>query len=216
MGKRIDLTGQRFGRLVVEGFAHTDKYKRAMWNCKCDCGKRITTLGVSLRRGETKSCGCLHREMAAKSIKEQSITHGKSYTRLYSIWHGMISRIENENQMYFKNYGGRGIQICDEWREDFQKFYDWAVRHGYEEHLTIDRIDVNGDYCPENCRWATVKEQARNRRNNKTLTYHGETMPLAAWSERTGIKFSVLWDRLYNFYWSVEEALETPVGERKK
>lgn len=213
MGKRIiDLTGQRFGRLVVEGFAGADKNRNRCWSCKCDCGK-ITTVSTShLKSGWTKSCGCLQRETAS----EKHIKHGGRGTRLYSIWKGMIGRTENENHTDFRHYGGRGVAVCDEWRHDFHRFYEWAVTHGYRENLTIDRIDVNGDYCPENCRWVTMKKQNNNKRNNMKISYNGETLTLAEWSEKLGIKEITLWHRIFAYGWAVEKAFETPVRKRKK
>ena len=216
MSKRTDLTGQRFGRLVVESFAGTNKSRESLWLCNCDCGKQITTRGSSLKNGETKSCGCFQRELSKRIAKEKFTTHGKNETRLYGIWQKMINRTENPDQHHFEYYKGRGIKVCEEWRNSFQAFYDWAVSNGYRDNLTIDRIDVNGDYCPENCKWSTAKEQARNKRSNVKLTYHGETRILVEWAERTGIKFSTLWARIFVYGWSVEEAFETPVGERRK
>lgn len=216
MSKRIDLTGQRFGRLVVNQFAGANKNRESMWICKCDCGRCITTRGSSLRNGETKSCGCLHSELSKKIAGENFTTHGKTDTRLFRIWSKMVARTEDPKQDHFDCYGGRGIRVCEEWRNSFQAFYDWAVNNGYKAGLSIDRIDVNGDYSPENCKWSTMKEQSRNRRSNVKLTYHGETMLMVEWSERTGIKFGTLWARIFVSGWTVEEAIETPVGKRRR
>ena len=139
MPPRIDLTGQRFGRLVVEGYSHT-KNGKTHWVCKCDCGKRVTVISDSLRRGKTRSCGCYRDEVSSEVHK----VHGMRQTRMYTIWKDMIKRTENPSEKSFKDYGGRGIKVCEEWRHNFQSFYDWAIKSGYNETLSIDRIDVNG------------------------------------------------------------------------
>ena len=211
MGKRAELTGQRFGRLVVESFAYAGAHGRSMWNCKCDCGKSAIVGTGQLKRGRKKSCGCLRRETA----KMMMMKHGGTYTRLYSIWEAMKARTEYSSSQSYENYGGRGIKVCDEWRHDFQKFHDWAMAHGYQDDLTIDRIDVNGNYCPENCRWATKKEQGRNKRDIPKITYNGETLTLAEWSEKLDIKKTTLQTRIYNLGWSVKEAFETPVKGKR-
>jgi len=164
----IDLKGQRFGRLIVIMFAgRINKITR--WQCKCDCGKLVTVQSQHLRKGETKSCGCLAREM--KSINHT--IHGmaadrktKRNKRLYAIWSGMKQRCTNPNIRCYKNYGGRGISVCKEWL-DFIPFKNWALANGYRDDLTIDRINVDGNYCPDNCRWATWKEQANNKQKSR-------------------------------------------------
>lgn len=162
-GKSDDLMGQRFGRLTVQGFISVDdrranwKSRSAAWRCQCDCGNVIDAQALSLKRGSVKSCGCLiHRS----SIKQNG-------GRLYGIYSGMKSRCYNPNATGYKNYGGRGITVCDEWLSDFWAFHAWAMANGYAEDLTIDRIDNDKGYSPDNCRWATRADQNRNKRTVK-------------------------------------------------
>lgn len=203
---KIDMVGKRFGRLVVVSEATKDKARAVKWNCVCDCGNTVTVAGPDLRRGKSRSCGCYMRDKNRENRTKMNLTHGMTGTRIFKIWCGMKKRCYDPKQPAYKNYGGRGIKLCDEWL-DFSKFYSWAMANGYTDELTIDRIDVNGNYEPSNCRWATHKEQNNNTRRSRLLTYDGETLTLSQWSEKTGINHATLWDRL-NSGWTVGEALE--------
>jgi len=216
MPKAKDLRGQRFGRLVAIEPLSERKHGHIEWKCKCDCGNFCSVSVGNLSRGVTKSCGCLHRELLANRNKK----HNKSYTRLYGVWRAMKARCYNPNVAAYKDYGGRGISICEEWREDFQAFYDWAIVNGYDENAprkacTIDRIDNDGNYCPENCRWIDWNSQQNNKNNNRMLTYKGETHNVAEWCEITGISRRTLMSRL-NMGWSIEDALSKPIDNSKK
>ena len=191
MSNFIDMTGRRFGRLVVLERAGSDAHGKPTWLCRCDCGRETTVDGTSLRRGRTMSCGCYQREIVSRANK----THGMRGTRLYRVWAGMKTRVMNENAPNFKFYGGRGISVCDEWLE-FEPFQSWALANGYTDSLTIDRINVNGDYEPGNCRWVTKAQQHNNMRSNRIITFMGEAYTLTEWSKLLGINRATLHGRL--------------------
>lgn len=212
MGKVKHLTNQKFGRLLVVKYYGKAKDGHTVWVCKCDCGNIINVPSNSLTSGNTKSCGCLHNEFLKnkKGNKCNFYKHGKANTRLFNIFNSMKQRCLNNLDKNYKLYGGKGVKICREWldkEEGFINFYNWAIQNGYNENLTIDRIDVNGDYEPNNCRWVTMKIQANNRRNNHLVTYNGETHTISEWSEITNINKTTLAKRLNVYKWSVEKAL---------
>ena len=196
-----DLIGRKFGRLTVIERVANNNHGNARWLCKCDCGNETIVITSDLNSGHTRSCGCLHLE----TVKANGKTHGLSNTHLFRIWCDMRKRCTNPNQKHYHRYGGRGITVCEEW-QSFELFYKWAMANGYQDNLTIDRIDNNGNYEPNNCRWSTQKEQQNNRSTNKLITFDGETLNLTQWSEKTGISYRKLVDRLGKLNWSVERA----------
>lgn len=200
MAEFKDLTGQKFGRLTVIDISkkvQSGKRERYYWKCKCECGKYHEVRTDGLTSGNVQSCGCLHRGQAIKNVSLHH-THKQSGSRLYRIWAQMKDRCMNEKNTCYSRYGGRGIIICDEWKNDFEAFYKWAIDNGYHENLTIDRKDNNKGYFPDNCRWTTNKEQSRNRRSNIVVSYKGEEMTLIEASEKSGLPYSALnarWNR---------------------
>lgn len=174
--------------------------------CQCDCGNQIEVSTNSLNKGNTKSCGCLHRDYLNNS-RPNSIKHGDSKSRLYTIWRDMKLRCYNEKQIGYKNYGARGIKVCDEWLYDFISFKNWAMDNGYQNDLTLDRLDNDGNYEPSNCKWSTQKEQSNHKRNNRYVVYRGEKHTIAEWSNLTGIAYHLIWSKLKNGY-SVDDIFE--------
>lgn len=198
MGTKVDLTGRRFGRWLVLEETDERKCGSVMWLCKCDCGTIKTVSSNSLLTGKSLSCGCYNKDVNTK--------HGMGRTRLHGIWSNIRYRCQNPNSIGAKNYIGRGIKVCDEWANSFEAFAEWALANGYRDDLTIDRIDNDGNYEPSNCRWATVKEQGRNKRNNIWLTCGGETHILSEWARITNQPRTRL-TRRYHLGWSDEEII---------
>jgi len=199
-----DMTGLRFGRLVVCKESNQRIRGCVCWEAVCDCGNVKVYVGADLRKGHTKSCGCLAKELSSKRAK----THGKKGTRIYRIWSGMMDRCHNPNSKDWGNYGGRGIVVCDEWH-NFKNFLN-DMGEPQSTQMSIDRIDVNQGYTPTNCRWATAKEQQNNRSNNKIIVFNGVEKTLMQWSEEVGINFACLWMRL-RAGWTIERALTTKI-----
>lgn len=200
------LEGQRFGRLVaVEEVGRTNN-GNAKWLCKCDCGGQKVVASYALRTGRTQSCGCIKAEQ-----NHAQGTHHETNSPIYRLWTGIKTRCYNQKEFHYPNYGGRGITVCDEWKGNYEVFRDWCLENGYRKGLTIDRIDVNGDYCPENCRFATQKVQQNNRTNNRLISYNGETHTMAEWADILGMRYGQLEHRI-NRGWDVHSAFTVPYG----
>lgn len=187
-----DYTGQTYNRVTLLSFSHK-RGKHSYWNCRCSCGNEFTARVDCVISGNTKSCGCLNHE--AKVTK-----HGQARTPLYRVYYSMKQRCYNPNDKHYSDYGGRGISICDEWLSDFPAFSKWAYENGYAHGLSIDRIDVNGNYEPSNCRWVTQKVQTRNTRRNTYITISGETKVLKDWCTTFGVNCATACNRIKRGY----------------
>lgn len=203
MTKRIDLTGQRFGRLVVLGYSHT-KNGQAFWSCQCDCGNTKQIRGSDLRAGKSLSCKCLNYEV--------SRTHKMSKTKIYMVWINMHSRCYKNNHPEYKRYGERGIRVCDKW-QTFEGFFE-DMGTTYKEGLSIDRINVNGNYCKENCRWADNITQQKNRRTTKFYTLNGETETFTYFCRKYNVNYELARGRL-RMGWDIEKIFTTPSQRNK-
>lgn len=197
---REDLTGKKFGRLTVIKFAHS-KNRKSYWVCKCDCGNETITRSDSLKEGKVKSCSCLNHEHGRP-------THGMSSTKIYHVWASMKNRCKNPNDRNYHHYGGRGIMYCDEW-EKFEPFYKWAYENGYKEGLSIDRVDVNGNYEPDNCIWITMEEQQNNKRDNVLITYRNKTQNIMQWSKELNVTFNLLYGRLHKYDMDLNKVIKS-------
>lgn len=183
------LTDRRFGRLRVVEFGGKNKWGNVVWVCKCDCGCTKIVPTSSLKSGYTRSCGCIGKERPSR------LKHGGTGTRLYHIWKSMNERCNTRSCPGYKNYGARGISVCNEW-SDYKVFRRWSMQNGYQNNLSIDRIDNNGNYSPNNCRWATLAQQAINKRNTLFYTYNGTMKPLADWVDVYGLNYKRAWQKL--------------------
>lgn len=207
--KSKDLTNQKFGRLLVvsKSFSKNDK---VYWECLCDCGNKVFVSTSNLKCNKTKSCGCFKSEM----LSERNIKHNQRNTKLYEIWKSIKQRCLNTKNQSYHNYGGRGIKICNEWLNDYNIFYNWSMENGYKEGLTIDRIDVNGNYEPSNCRWVTRLIQCNNTRVNRYVTINNETKTLADWCRYYKISYSLVVQREKKQNWNIVKAITTPVKRK--
>ena len=196
--------GQKFNMLTVVGSVHNGR--RWLWKCSCDCGGSSIAYPNQIMRGQTKTCGCGR----SVTFREMHTKHGESGTRLHGIWKGVINRCNPKNAHSY-HYGARGIRVCDEWR-DYVAFRDWAKSHGYNDDLTLERKNVNGDYCPENCSWIPAKEQPKNTRWCIFVERDGVTAPVSFWADELGIKRSTVYTRIRSGM-RPEDALNVRVSE---
>lgn len=217
MSKKMEVNaGDRYGRLVV--IKEVCPKTRAsglvrQFQCVCDCGEEVIAVLAEMRRGNTRSCGCLQKETAANTCLQRNKTHGESDSRTYRIWRGMKQRCLNPNTHNYEIYGGRSVSVCQEWQDSYEQFVA-DMGHCPEGDSSIERIDNDGDYEPGNCMWATRGQQSRNRRSTVMLTHNGKTMCMTDWAEEVGMPFMTLRNRIQVYGWTVEEALTTPVGQR--
>lgn len=205
-----NLIGQKYGHLTVVGLTNNASHRERHWLCKCDCGNCHIASSSNLVRGITKQCA----ECSKIQIGKSNTKHGTSPILLYRAYQNMKTRCNNEHYSLYHRYGGRGITICKEWQESFIAFREWALKNGYRKGLTLDRIDNDGNYCPENCRWVTMVEQSNNRVTNRMLSTNGETDTMANWSRRLDIPYWVLQRRLHDG-WSEDRALGTPYKRQR-
>ena len=204
MGKFEDLSGKRYGKLVVLNLdENQENGKDKRWICRCDCGNEAEVQGRFLRKGLIVSCGCYHKEKAEFINKK----HGKSRTRIYNILCTMKNRCYLQSDEKYPEYGGRGIKICDEWMGEhgFESFIKWAEENGYKQNLTIERIDVDGNYEPSNCRWATPKEQMQNTRRSRYVKYDGEIYSISELADKLNITYMTAWHRFRSKSFGMDE-----------
>ena len=211
MGRRIDLTGKTINGIYVKSFAYAGggKSKKAYWNCVCTCGNEFVVESSKLRTGYTRSCGCLRKEKLRQRVTTHGAPSGSKRNRLYCIWKSMRQRCNCPRNAAYKNYGGRGIKICDEWN-DYPIFESWAFGNGYADDLSIERIDINKGYSPDNCKWIPLKDQCLNKQDTIWIDYKGQRKQLKVWCDELGLKYGKIAQRLGPMGWSVERAFETP------
>lgn len=205
-----DLAGNKYGRLTVLHATdrppnHRDK--KVWWLCECDCGNTVAVIGERLRNGQTKSCGCYRLDVSrevARKLGKTSVKHGLSRTRVYKIYKNMLRRCNNKAANHYELYGGRGITVCKEWENSIECFYNWAISNGYSDDKTLDRIDGNRGYSPDNCRWATIEQQANNKSNNVWINDNGEKITISQFARKYGLTKACVWGR-YRNGWTIEE-----------
>lgn len=210
MGLRIplsDLKGKKFGLLTIKDEAPQRGVNRFVV-CDCECGTVGEFRLADVRFGRSTNCGCVR----SKKMVARNTTHGLTSHPLYRMWRGMKERCEYSGHAKYFRYGGRGITVCPEWKSNFKSFVDWATVSGYAEGLEIDRINNDGNYEPDNCRWVTVKANRRNTSSNRILVFNGVSKCMAEWAEEIGISADAIKDRLNKLGWSVERALSTPLN----
>ena len=212
---KLDLVGLKFERLTVMCEAGRTPAKKIKWLCKCSCGKETIVVGGDLKSGRVKSCGCLNEEKRKERNEGNTygVKHGGYRTKLYSVWKQMRQRCTVTTHPMFKHYGARGICVCKKWDENFNEFYEWSIKNGYKEGLTIERVDNDGCYCPENCEWITRKKQNINRRNTVKI----DGAPIVSLLEKYNVKkedMNAVRARVLVLGWSLEKAVATPINRK--
>jgi len=210
--------GKKYNRLTVVGFERKASGSRTTcwyWRVRCDCGNERIAAPLKVLTGKTKSCGCMKVERMKTYTEKYRTTHGGRHERLYRIWRGMKSRCHDQNNKDYVNYGARGIVVCDEWKNDYAAFRAWAYENGYADNLTIERKDYNSDYCPDNCTWIPLEDQAKNRRGNVVVEYDGKTWILSELCDEKGLPYGTIHHRLKFYGWPIERAIEEPIHPYK-
>lgn len=211
MSTLIDITGNKYGMLTVIRRAENAPKGITRWECQCDCGNIVIVRGRNLKNGAVKSCGCL------KSVANKKRSrHNMTGTRLYQAWANIKQRCYHENNPWYKFYGARGIKMCDIWRESFEAFAEWALSNGYQDDLTIERINNDRGYEPNNCKWIGLGAQANNKRSNVKITYKNETHTLSEWCKIYGVEYYLVYNRIHKNRWDFERAIFEPVHAEKR
>ena len=204
--KFVDLTNFKYGKLtVIKKTNEKTKDNKILWLCQCKCGNTITLQTYAILSGRTRSCGCLRPELSKKlfsGVRQENL-------RLYRIWTGIKQRCYNEKYNDYKDYGAKGVIMCEDWKNNYESFYIWAINNGYSDSLSIDRIDTTGNYEPNNCRWADDETQANNKRNTLYFNIDGEKKSLHQICQEKGVDKTLIYSRLWNG-WNLEDALNTP------
>ena len=208
--KNAEIIGKKINKLTILSLTKHGYYVYA--TCKCACGNTKEICLSNILSGKQKSCGCLVKYRLKNGLTH--LQHGLSKHPLHNTWDKMKARCYNKQDKAYKNYGARGIKMCQEWRNSFINFYNWAIKNGYKPNLSLDRINNNGNYCPTNCRWSTAKQQANNRRTNILITYNNKTQNLLEWSIEKNIPYQTLRARIKTYGWKIQEALEIPIRRK--
>ena len=203
MPRKIDLTGRRYAHLTVIS-QHGHIGDKISWLCRCDCGNEKVVSGSNLKTGNTTSCGCYHAEVA----KDYHTTHGMSKTKLYTIWSSMRYRCENPKCQRYSSYGGKGVSVCAEWKR-FNGFYSWAISARYEDGLSIERIDVDGNYEPSNCKWIPLIDQSQNKTTSRFVSYKSKKLTISQLANLTGMPYQRLYQRINKLGWSTDDAVRS-------
>ena len=208
----MDILGKKFNRLKVVKRLKKNSRGEVIFLCTCECGNNIEVRKWNLTSGNTKSCGCLKSETSSNLGKSHT-THGMRYTKIYKIWESMKRRCDSKVCERYMNYGDRGIKYVDSWKE-FVPFYEWAIKNGYKEGLSIDRIDVDGNYEPSNCQWVTLKKQHLNKTTSTKIEYNGAFYTVSELAEMSGVSYHTLYQRLFRLNWNIEDATKKLKTER--